>query len=184
MITCKHCNRETDDGAVFCENCGHELAPAPQRADRTSHPAANFGYMPSPSTPDSPTPDAPDDAPPDAQPLPATPLPPNATIMLNMANGQRFALRGKSDYTIGRLGLDHPGPDVDLASFDGYRAGVSREHIMIHVRPDGVFVEDLESTNETVHNRYRLKPKQWYPLHEGDQLRLGGVLLYVTFERP
>ena len=100
-----------------------------------------------------------------------------------MANGQRFRLKGKADYTVGRLSDGHLPPDVDLASYYGFEAGVSREHVMIHIRPEGVFVEDRESRNETVHNGYRLLPKQWYPLHEGDELRLGAIVLYVSFER-
>jgi pSer/pThr/pTyr-binding forkhead associated (FHA) protein len=105
-------------------------------------------------------------------------------IVLTLPNGERFALRGKSEYTIGRLGADQARPDVDLARSYGYEAGVSRQHIMIHSRMDGVFVEDLESRNETVHNGYRLLPQQWYPLRDGDELRLGAIILHVSFERP
>lgn len=93
-------------------------------------------------------------------------------------------LQGKDDYLIGRDDGTRKTPDVDLASVDGLTAGVSRVHLMIHTRPNGVFVEDLESRNLTVHNGYRLAPQQWYPLHDGDELKLGAITLYVSFERP
>jgi len=189
MITCQHCHTQTDDGAIFCDVCGHELAPAAQREGpregQTPQPPPNARRPTAiPVATPGARPASPAQANPGLRSVPrASSGPPPAAIILRLTNGQRFKLRGKSDYTIGRLGADGVQPDVDLANFYGFEAGVSREHVTIHVRPDGVFVEDRESRNETVHNGYRLLPQQWYPLHEGDELRLGAIVLYVSFER-
>ncbi len=184
MILCQHCQTQMDDGAIFCDVCGHELAPAAQNNGQTPQPPLN-PRKPTAAPVATPgqryTPVA--QAAPGPRSTPRAPSgPPPAAIVLRMSNGQRFTLRGKTDYMIGRLGAENAQPDVDLASYYGFEAGVSREHVMIHVRPDGVFVEDRESRNETVQNGYRLLPQQWYPLYEGDELRLGAIVLYVSFE--
>ena len=69
-----------------------------------------------------------------------------------------------------------------MAQWYGYEAGVSREHLAIHVRREGVFIEDMDSRNETIHNGFRLLPRQWYPLRDNDEIRLGAIVLHVDFQ--
>ncbi len=180
MMICQRCHAQMDDGSVFCDVCGNELSSTPPREWPTAPPRRGTP-LPAPIAP----------APPGSQPRQGPTSPPlngpprvaPPVVVLRLANGQRFVLRGKSEYTIGRVAADRSAPDVDLAYAYGFEAGVSREHVMIHVRPDGVFVQDLESRNETVQNGYRLLPQQWYPLRDGDELKLGALTLYVSFER-
>jgi len=191
MMTCQHCHAQANDGSVFCEHCGHELVPARQRPTPLAAPSPSGATpLPAPSTPSTPrqppAPPAPQGRTPSlaaAGYRTAAPIIP-VVIVLTLPDGQRFTMRGKNDYTVGRAGAGHTPPDVDLADFYGYEAGVSRQHIKIHITNDGVFVEDLESANETIHNGYRLLPQQWYPLHNGDELRLAAMVIRVTFERP
>lgn len=110
-----------------------------------------------------------------------TPQVSQLVIALTLTSGDRYILSGKNDYMIGRLGPSGLPPDVDLTDVYGFEAGVSRRHIIIHIRANGVFVEDANSKNETVHNGYRLMPEQWYPLRDGDELRLGAIVLNVSF---
>jgi pSer/pThr/pTyr-binding forkhead associated (FHA) protein len=102
-------------------------------------------------------------------------------VRLRLSNGKTFELSGKAEYLIGRR---DPGtnalPDVDLADWNGAASGVSREHAAIYVGPDGVFIEDRESLNETIRNDFRLLPRQLYPLKDGDELRLGTLMLLVV----
>jgi FHA domain-containing protein/zinc ribbon protein len=102
-------------------------------------------------------------------------------VRLRLSNGKAFELSGKAEYLIGRR---DPGtntlPDVDLADWNGAASGVSREHAAIYVGPDGVFIEDRESLNETIRNDFRLLPRQLYPLKDGDELRLGTLMLLVV----
>lgn len=101
-------------------------------------------------------------------------------IMLN--NGQTFELTGKSQYLIGRRDpRNNVAPDVDLTNWNGAAEGVSRLHVTLYVTPIGVFVEDLESRNETMRNSDRLLPRQRYPIQDGDVLRLGQMTLNVQF---
>jgi pSer/pThr/pTyr-binding forkhead associated (FHA) protein len=198
MIICQHCQVQTDDGSVFCENCGHELTPASappgppaqQRSFHTPPPVSSDALL---HTPVAPRPYAPlgDQrnggqsagrmAVPEQRFASPVALP---IITLRLPNGQRFMLGGKYEYTVGRASPDQSGQDVDLSEFYGQDAGVSRSHLKIRVGADGVFVQDLVSKNETVQNGYRLMPQQWYPLRDGDELRLGAIILSVSIEQP
>jgi hypothetical protein len=157
-----------DNGAIFCDFCGHELSAGsqPRRTPALHHTIATGA--PAPNLPVERGTES------GTERLPSV-------IVLQLATGQQFMLRGKADYTVGRIGMGREPPDVDLAQWYGYEAGVSREHLAIHVRREGVFVEDMDSRNETIHNGYRLMPRQWYPLHDGDEIRLGAIVLRAEF---
>jgi len=92
-----------------------------------------------------------------------------------------FELSGQNTYLVGRRDVEaHLFPDVDLHSWDGADAGVSRRHLIIRVTGNSVSIEDLESRNSTLVNGYRLFPQQQYPLVDGDEIRLGDITLLVT----
>jgi len=92
-----------------------------------------------------------------------------------------FELSGQNTYLVGRRDVEaHLFPDVDLHSWDGADAGVSRRHLIIRVTGNSVSIEDLESRNSTLVNGYRLFPHQQYPLVDGDEIRLGDITLLVT----
>lgn len=101
-------------------------------------------------------------------------------IVVRDAGGVEFALAGKDSYIIGRRD-DAAGivPDIDLSGLGPAARGISRRHAVIHCGPDGLCVEDLESANETIHNGYRLLPRQRYRLVPGDVLALGAIVLTI-----
>jgi pSer/pThr/pTyr-binding forkhead associated (FHA) protein len=74
-------------------------------------------------------------------------------------------------------------PDVDLTPFAGYRMGVSRRHAAIRFG-DGQSLNlwDLGSSNGTYLNGERLSAHRPYRLHDGDELRLGQMLIRVRFQ--
>jgi hypothetical protein len=69
--------------------------------------------------------------------------------------------------------------DVDLTPFDAADKGVSRKHAGIYTEEDMLKVVDLESTNGTYLNGSRLTPFQPRILRNGDELRLGKLVLIV-----
>lgn len=73
-------------------------------------------------------------------------------------------------------------PDIDLTQFAGYRMGVSRRHLAIHLNGDRLDLEDLGSKNGTFLNGQRLAAHRPYPLHDGDELRLGQIVMRVYFD--
>jgi hypothetical protein len=82
-----------------------------------------------------------------------------------------------------RLGRSDPTqntfPEVDLTDDLAMEYGVSREHASIFGRGGTIMVEDLGSTNGTWLNGKRLDPYMPEPLHFGDQLQLGKLLVEV-----
>lgn len=88
-----------------------------------------------------------------------------------------------SEIVLGRAALAVlPLPDVDLEPYGAGMAGVSRRHARLHCRPDGWFLEDLQSTNGTFLNETRLSPGQPACLHHGDLIRLGQLTLIFYVE--
>lgn len=182
MILCQTCLSECPDGASFCEVCGE---PFGSRASNRTLPAAQAsGLTIDPVDSDqldaADAPIHPAWQPPATPPDPTTTVRPG-TISLRLADGAVIKLTGKREYLVGRrdipLGIH---PDVDFAPYGGLEAGVSRNHAAIYLRPEGYFVEDLESSNETLLNFQRLLPRQFYPLKDGDQLRFGLLSVLVA----
>jgi hypothetical protein len=73
-------------------------------------------------------------------------------------------------------------PDIDLSGEAEFSASVSRRHARITMLEKQLFIEDLNSTNFTRLNGKKLEPGQKYPLKNGDELKLGEVVLvYLTY---
>jgi len=88
----------------------------------------------------------------------------------------------KEEVSIGRLDpASGSFPDVDLTSYGGLEGGVSRRHANIIRRGSEVFIEDLGSINGTFLNRKKLTPYLPEALKNGDELRLGKLVLRVSF---
>ena len=82
------------------------------------------------------------------------------------------------------LGRDIPKGDFVGVNLSNYRAqslGVSRQHAAIRVYEESCTLEDLNSTNGTWLNEFRLVPQQPHPLQSGDMLRLGHLMIFVSF---
>ncbi|MBZ0291248.1 MAG: FHA domain-containing protein [Anaerolineae bacterium] len=74
-------------------------------------------------------------------------------------------------------------PDVDLAKAEGEKYGVSRLHLTIRyqARYNTLSVFDLGSANGTYINGQRLHPQEVRVLRNGDELRLGRLVMNVIF---
>jgi hypothetical protein len=193
MIYCQRCSQALPDGTLFCDRCGTArlgpLPPGSYRVPRAEH-AARLTMVPPPLAESAGTPPVAEPPAAPAADLPNTGVvtPPRPArrdgrppaVRMRLTNGAAYELRGKSEFIIGRRdALSGFLPDVDLAPWNGAECGVSRRHAAVHVTPEGVFIEDLESKNQTIRNGYRLLPRQRYPLANGDELRLGTLTLLV-----
>lgn len=73
-------------------------------------------------------------------------------------------------------------PDIKLDDYDAHEKGVSRKHAAI-VRADrSLRLIDLHSANGTYLNGLRLQPDKPRVLRDGDEIRLGHLLIKVRFE--
>ncbi|HEU5369331.1 MAG TPA: FHA domain-containing protein [Ktedonobacterales bacterium] len=103
--------------------------------------------------------------------------PPHLRLQL-VQYGVTFDLRDRESVLIGRKDPDQE-PDVDLTPYGGVEQGVGRRHALITLKQGRYYIEDLKSINETLLNSSRLFPGQLYPLYDGDQLRLGAMVVKV-----
>ena len=154
-------------GEAYCDNCGAALtglAPAP--------PAPT--YQPPPVQPVAP-PVAP---PPVVQPPVAPPPVAMAGRLVLTSTGAQVPLPQKPEIIVGREDpVSSVFPDIDLTPHGGEDAGVSRRHAKLTVRANQWLVEDLKSVNFTFVNNQKLNPGVPQPLNNGDQIRLGRVLM-------
>lgn len=75
----------------------------------------------------------------------------------------------KENYTIGKRKEES---DLVLEDFS-----VSRMHARISKEAEGMFLEDLNSTNGTFKNGVRLEPYEKKRLEEGDEIKIGKIVL-------
>jgi hypothetical protein len=145
---------ENPEGSAFCDECGERLDVASTQAE----PAA---VAPSP---------------------PPAPLAPavsaEAPKLVVEADNTTFDLAGKTEIVIGREDpVSNIYPDVDLTPHGGEEGGVSRLHAKLFVTSGQYLIEDQNSTNFTFVNRQKLAPKTPTPVKDGDEIRLGRVIM-------
>ncbi len=183
-VVCPTCGTPALPGELYCSNCGTALAaPAPNVPPMPITPPPPVAPPPPPVMSQPPVvapvmPTAPI-APPGAGPTMsvAPPVPLAQPYLMVVADGTRINL-ARSEVLVGRVDpVSGVFPEVDLTPHGGEEGGVSRRHLKITQGGDQYFVEDLNSTNGTWIGQSRVQPGARVPLNNGDQLRLGKVLL-------
>jgi hypothetical protein len=180
VVICSACGYSNLPGEMFCQNCGVQLPPVASVPPPPPQPVVGVSAQNQVAHLDnrqSPT---------------DKPQPDNSVGSEQSGKSEhllsRLLIRGKgvefllpsdqSELVIGRTDpVQNIYPDVDLAEQEGERSGVSRRHARILRRADGIYLEDLNSTNFTFLNRMRLQPGKAYPLKDGDEIRLGVLTL-------
>ncbi len=151
---------ENPDGSMFCDECGEALSPqaagTPVAVGSAPAPAAS---MPGAS----------------GMSAPAAITVPKLVVD---ADNTSFDLSGKSEWMIGREDpVSSIFPDIDLTPHGGEEGGVSRLHAKLYVQGNQYLIEDQNSTNFTFVNRQKLAPKTPTPIKDGDEIKLGRVLM-------
>lgn len=165
MIVCAVCHHSELEGEIFCAECGARLVPAWD----DDHPTTVF---PEPGSAMRST-------------RAATPrqlvLKPGQ-VMLHIAGvPDPVPLEGQSEYVFGRDRHTGGLSQVNLNAYGAQEKGVSRVHAALRREKERWVVVDLGSTNGTRLNGTRLAPQQPAPLADGDEIRLGGLAMRVTF---
>jgi hypothetical protein len=75
-------------------------------------------------------------------------------------------------------------PDIDLSAYGAYDNGVSRRHASIMLWNRGLFIMDEGSPNGTFLNEERLQPHEPRALKFGDRIRIGKLVLGISFDNP
>jgi len=168
VVKCPVCQRENPENTPFCEECGSYLFGGtgnetdllrPNRVTRMNREETTG----------------------------ATAVDVNFPLSLNLTipdSGRDVEIPLREEVTIGRLDPASASfPDVDLTTDDALDRGVSRRHAKIIRRGHEIFIEDLGSMNGTFVNRKKLTPYLPEALRNGDQLRLGKLMLRVSFTK-
>lgn len=160
---CKHVNRI---GTVFCENCGASLigdAPLGTRAitgNEATETREALAVIKREET-----------------------FPADIMLRIEIPDAEPILLKQKRETIFGRRDpATGAMPDVDMTPFAGYRLGVSRRHAAIR-RTDNNQLElwDLGSSNGTYLNGVRLAAHRPNRLKDGDEIRLGQMVMRVRF---
>lgn len=89
----------------------------------------------------------------------------------------------KPELIIGRSAPDSTAwPEVDLTPYDAVSLGVSRQHARLRYEKSTLTITDLGSVNHTFINGQRLHEHEVRVLREGDEVRLGRLVLNVHFK--
>lgn len=168
MIKCSECGSSEMEGTLFCSECGNALLKSRDSG------TAQLPFSDSL----------------------ADPVPPSLlgqdfgavsearkVMFVIPSSGRRLILDLDEEIRVGRKDESRQlMPELDLTKDRGSDFGVSRLHASIQASNRGVVLIDLGSTNGTLLNNYRLPPDLPYPLHNGDEIRFGRLLVHVFFE--
>lgn len=166
MVKCSDCGTSQEEGMLFCEVCGGFLLVETGKITAVL-PFSEFADRPPPP------------------PLPKEALIPATTLrkitLVVPSSRRRFKLTVDRAINIGRTSSDFT-PEVDLTKDEGAENGVSRLHAKIQSVESGIVLIDLDSTNGTLLNNYRLTPQEPYPLNSGDELHFGDLLIHFFWD--
>lgn len=167
MQTCPNCTKENPEQDAYCYSCGHIL------------PYALQGMMPATSKLE--------DVYQSLEPKRRW-----GTAYFGAQNHLQLHFRDQSkslnlevngEMVLGRAhderALDQP--DIDLTPYDAVDQGVSRRHLILRREHDTIAVIDLGSSNYTHLNGQRLIPHEPRILRDNDELRLGRLVVRVSF---
>jgi len=165
MIRCGNCGEQNNDANIYCHNCG-ELLGEVQTEERTT---SLIDLETGPVDPKRRWGTARFDV--------------DTYLVLHVRdyNSKPIALDIQQDMVIGRTHKDYT-PEVDLAPFDAFDRGVSRQHALLRRQNDTVVLMDLHSANSTFLNGQRLVPEDPRILRDGDEVRFGQLVVRVSFE--
>jgi len=167
VIECPNCNRQNQEDAQICVYCGAPLNGELRHVATRSLGDTDFE---------------------EGQPRWGTArFSSRMNLIVNVRGSKKrfvFDADEIDELVIGRVDPDTgESPAIDLQEFDAIEKGVSRKHAAIIRREGALNVIDMGSPNGTYLNGQRLVAYQPRVLRDGDDLRLGHLVLRVTFTR-
>ncbi len=118
--------------------------------------------------------------PPAVRPQPGPFDTPGPRILIAEFNGHRISLPEDGELMLGRFDPDSENhPDIDLTAEDHAAWGISRQHARIIGWRGQYEIEDWDSSNGTWVNQEAVEPHMRRSIQVGDEIRLGGCVLYV-----
>ncbi|MEL6149187.1 MAG: FHA domain-containing protein [Chloroflexota bacterium] len=100
-------------------------------------------------------------------------------ILRVVDSSETIELQVREAVTLGRTLETPDASHIDLSPHHAARYGVSRKHMTLRAYKSNLVVRDLNSTNGTAINDYRLPAHADMPLKTGDVLRMGKLKMRV-----
>jgi len=173
MQICPNCKNQNRPGVVFCDHCGASLIGDVAIGTRSLPKTGATGSLP--KAPTGPVPNA-----------GTSTFHQMMILRLVMDSGLSVTIEPKQEMILGRRDpATGAQPDIDLTPYAGYRMGVSRRHAAIRRSSDThLDLWDLGSSNGTYLNGNKLVSYRPNRLHDGDEIRLGQMVMRIFFEVP
>ena len=112
---------------------------------------------------------------------------PRTHLVLGIEGETRSLTFNANDITELILGRADPktgeAPQVNLSDYGALEKGVSRKHAVINRKDGSLYLVDQGSANGTYLNGQKLLPQQERVLRDGDDVRLGHLMMRITFEQ-
>ncbi len=172
MQDCPNCGHHNRPGVVFCENCGASLiGDSPRSTKQYKEQQAAGGSSSAIGN---------------AMKAAGSDIFSQGTVLrIEIGDAEPILLKPKLETVFGRRDAATGSmPDVDLTPFAGYRMGVSRKHAIVKQSEEADRLEliDLGSSNGSFLNGARLNANKPYKLRDGDEVRLGQMIIHVYFQ--
>ncbi len=166
MIKCPYCQHEMMEGALFCEECGLSLwddsqgeASTRKLEDESSEFSVRSGWG-------------------------TARFQEQSEVIFHVRDeAEPITLTPSTELLIGRQdSASGIAPDLDLTAYGALEKGVSRLHAALRRGEDVLSIVDLDSANGTYLNGQRLAAHQPRLLRDGDEIRLGKLVLHIYFK--
>ncbi|MBN1120790.1 MAG: FHA domain-containing protein [Anaerolineae bacterium] len=163
-IFCPNCHHENQTSALFCSECGYrlerdtkdtliiELSPELGSAVLTGWGTSGFAGK-------------------------------KEVILYVKGNDTPIIFTPEDRFVIGRHSRTTDVEiNLDLTPFAADKYGVSRVHAAFQVEEKDLYLVDLNSKNGTFLNEDPVPANQPAPIHDGDTIRLGQLMMYIYFK--
>ena len=161
---CPRCGKLNAAGEIFCVHCGNFLSTESSRHETTRF------------------------AEPDLQAMSPDYFGDDSTlVLLVVSDNTTYRVQPQQfrhETVIGRSEGSTMKPDIDLSAHNASEMGVSRLHVALqyNAKNNLLSVSDMKSANGTFINGQKLFPQEVRVLRDGDEIRIGRLVLRAYFQ--